>query len=169
MNYGKRQEQDDTAETAENRWIRRIPIGFIGKAIWMLWNHWKQLTPLKTAEENCWKQWIRWCPIEFRLALLKMLYESLEITGRSWHRWQQQPANENRWNRWIPMGIIEKAIWIMGNYKNQLTPLKTAERKSKTAVSAEFRLVLLKSYMNLWKSLATADTAEQRRNTAENS
>ena len=107
--------------TAENRWRRRIPIGFIEKWIWMLGNHWQQLTPLKTAKEKLLKT-IESAEVLLNADLLKMRYESLCI-------------------HWIPMGFIEKAIWIIGNCSKQATPLKNL---LKPAESAEFRWALMK-------------------------
>ena len=94
----------DTAEnrkrkTAENNRIRWSPIecrlvehaiwiivhplnsdGLYRKAIWIIGNCRKQATPLKNLLKPAESA-------EFRWALMKKLYASLEITGNRWLRW----------------------------------------------------------------------------------
>ena len=48
----KQNPDENTRKTIENISIRWIPNGFIEKAIWIRWDHWKQLTPLENVEKQ---------------------------------------------------------------------------------------------------------------------
>ena len=102
------------------------------------------LKPQKTAESA-----------EFRLVLLKRLYECFEITGNSWHRWkpQKKTAENNEsadvrlnsdWLSWKCYMNHWKSLDVAGTAENSSKPLKIFE-------TAEFRWALLKKLYESWE------------------
>ena len=163
MNAWKSPEAADTTEnrkrkTAENNRIRWSPIECrrVENAIWIIGNHLKQLAPLKTTE----KRWTLLNPSDSD-GLYRKSWKNprkSQDTGNA----AEKPA-ENSWIRGIPMGFNEKAICIIGNHRESLTPLIAAEKQLKIAVSAESQCFIKKSVWvigNHWKQLTPLSTAE---------
>ena len=147
MNHRKLQETGNTAEKlAETSWIRWIPMGFNEKAICIIGNHRKPLTPLIAAE----KQLKIAVSAESRCFIERAIW----IIGNHWKQLTPLSTAET------PLKTIKPAehqcVWLQKLFlpfeiavnswvrRKHGNPMKTVEKLLETFQSAELRMALLK-------------------------